>query len=677
MESFFQSVALMTFSHLVLGAALVCLVALCVRLISANAATRHDIWLAAMLFVALMPLLAVLAVPLSEPERPENDLGSQFPAAENNALEIPRSPAANTAKPSVHVVSESAITSSAQRIASQLRQLQRAARQSLPLAEIGAFLVLLISVGMLCKLCAFVSASLRLRQLTHRAERASPYWQSMSDSLAGDMGIRNYPTVWHSAAIRTPFTSGLFSCRIVFPSSYLERDNSPQWVRQVLMHELAHVKRRDPLVAYLQAILSIFLFWHPALLIANRRIRFERELACDDWVVQLAADSAEPTIKSYAKAMLAIASTLGRPQQIGPAVACVQTRHRLEKRIEALLNSKADHTVSVRHLHSLWVSSASVLLLLVSSPVWPRLGDVSLLNSSEPPSSAVALSNLSAETQSQQDDPSTIVSPPQHEQEEVGAVLAEVNSVRPEQGEREFESIALESLEIGISEPARHEPVSTALIVPATDPAIVPGAQSVAESGKPVADERLPEPEIASPDARVDSLASEPVASAIAQVPRPQVPAESIVIAESIVPAEFQAEPVASERRDYIVIDDLSRKQLMHEIEKVQTEIYRVFNKSVGDRRLKIKCDSYKPTGSYIEQSYCEPQFVLDARSRGVSEYVLQTGTLQPVSYIRLSQRAEFEELTQAMNELLGTSAYFAELNRVLRDLKEQLRKKG
>ena len=53
----------------------------------------------------------------------------------------------------------------------------------------------------------------------------------------------------------------------------------------VLLHELAHIKRKDCLVNWVQIVLQILYFYNPIIWVANWAIRRERELACDDEVV--------------------------------------------------------------------------------------------------------------------------------------------------------------------------------------------------------------------------------------------------------------------------------------------------------------------------------------------------------------------------------------------------------
>ena len=56
---------------------------------------------------------------------------------------------------------------------------------------------------------------------------------------------------------------------------------------RVLIHEWAHVQRRDDLVNILQIVVRIIAGWHPALWWIDRRLRIEREIACDEMTVAI------------------------------------------------------------------------------------------------------------------------------------------------------------------------------------------------------------------------------------------------------------------------------------------------------------------------------------------------------------------------------------------------------
>lgn len=84
--------------------------------------------------------------------------------------------------------------------------------------------------------------------------------------------------------IPMPFTKGLFNPRIFLPESLLG------WPRQeqeaLILHELAHIQRRDLVVIAIQNIIQLLYFFHPGVWLANIQLARYREQACDDWAIQ-------------------------------------------------------------------------------------------------------------------------------------------------------------------------------------------------------------------------------------------------------------------------------------------------------------------------------------------------------------------------------------------------------
>lgn len=94
------------------------------------------------------------------------------------------------------------------------------------------------------------------------------------------------PQIKLSTEIHTPMVIGLFRPTIVFPIEILKLcDRS--YLKTILLHELAHLKRRDLLVIWLYQAALIFFFFHPVVWLLGRELIKERELACDEYVLRL------------------------------------------------------------------------------------------------------------------------------------------------------------------------------------------------------------------------------------------------------------------------------------------------------------------------------------------------------------------------------------------------------
>ena len=84
-----------------------------------------------------------------------------------------------------------------------------------------------------------------------------------------------------SARLQSPAVGGLIRPTIVLPPD-LDDDLTAKQLSWVLLHELAHIRRRDLWVVVVQRLMQAIYFFHPAVHIANWIIDQLREYACDD-----------------------------------------------------------------------------------------------------------------------------------------------------------------------------------------------------------------------------------------------------------------------------------------------------------------------------------------------------------------------------------------------------------
>lgn len=70
--------------------------------------------------------------------------------------------------------------------------------------------------------------------------------------------------------------------------------------RAILLHELAHLRRRDHWVTWLELLITAIYWWHPLLWIIRRRLHDEADLCCDAWVTWQMPNGR----RAYAEALL-------------------------------------------------------------------------------------------------------------------------------------------------------------------------------------------------------------------------------------------------------------------------------------------------------------------------------------------------------------------------------------
>ncbi len=169
-----------------------------------------------------------------------------------------------------------------------------------------------------------IVAEHQTRNAARRAPEAPASARHWLAQLALRVRVRTPRLVVGDPAIG-PHVVGVLRPIIVVPPALLE-PSEHDLLSAALLHELAHVRRRDALGRVVQlAARALFWFW-PVVRIANRRLDHAREVACDAWALE-ACDLTRP---AYARLLLrmaqlrtAAAPALAAPHALGDRVADV------------------------------------------------------------------------------------------------------------------------------------------------------------------------------------------------------------------------------------------------------------------------------------------------------------------------------------------------------------------
>lgn len=266
---------------LVGGTALVLLVALLVRLLPRkDSQTGFLVWFSALLATAVLPVVLVV-------QWPHSVVISQY--ARQEALSLPSS-----------------------------------------LVVYLLFAWLMVATAGLLRIAAGLW---QLRKMRSQCETVGPDLlpPELAREIAGERGQRQIEIlVSTDATVATAI--GFFKPAIVLPK-WLIVEGSPDDLKHVLLHELAHLRRWDDWTNLFQRILKALLFFHPAIWWMERKIALHREMACDDAVL---AKAASPKVYAESLARMAERSFLRR--QLALAQAAVGRVHQLTLRVTRILD---------------------------------------------------------------------------------------------------------------------------------------------------------------------------------------------------------------------------------------------------------------------------------------------------------------------------------------------------
>jgi beta-lactamase regulating signal transducer with metallopeptidase domain len=173
-------------------------------------------------------------------------------------------------------------------------------------------------------------------------------------------------TICRSSAVTVPTAIGFFKPAIVIPEWVL-RELSPDELKIILLHECAHLERRDDWTNLVQKIVRAIFFFHPAIWWIEKRLSLEREMACDDLVLAATANS-----RAYAQCLLALAEKSALRRGSAMVQAVVSHAREISLRLAQILNGNRPRATRVLK-PALVVMTLFGVLALVMLPEAPTL----------------------------------------------------------------------------------------------------------------------------------------------------------------------------------------------------------------------------------------------------------------------------------------------------------------
>jgi beta-lactamase regulating signal transducer with metallopeptidase domain len=172
---------------------------------------------------------------------------------------------------------------------------------------------------------------LRLHRLVRQGRRPEAAFTALFETMRRQTGADDCELIVVPGLV-SPATAFWRKPRIILPE-ICEEMGANEAMIAVLRHELTHVRRRDYLWSVACDVVCSLLFFHPAVWMARRRMRVERELACDEAVV-----IAHPEGRAdYAESLTRFARLLLIEQPAETGIDFAGPASFLSKRIHAIL----------------------------------------------------------------------------------------------------------------------------------------------------------------------------------------------------------------------------------------------------------------------------------------------------------------------------------------------------
>jgi|GEM_PF-858361 len=178
--------------------------------------------------------------------------------------------------------------------------------------------------------------------------------------IAGELRIPHIPEVVVSDGVSGPISAGIFRPRIVLPAQLCDRISDDQ-LHDILIHEVAHIIRRDQMKVLLQNFASACYWPHPLAHAMNRALAQAREEVCDNYVL----NTSNPP--SYSHTLLTLAELIPARAAVPGTVGLFTSSWKLENRVAGLLDERRSRLLRLGTLSKLLVATMTFVLAIFTA----------------------------------------------------------------------------------------------------------------------------------------------------------------------------------------------------------------------------------------------------------------------------------------------------------------------
>lgn len=324
----------------------------------ASAAVRHSVW--------GLALLAVLALPLINGTMPKTTLpilslqqATPLPTAVSE-FKSPRPQMQNqkqdaTARTESQPVLSVAVSNNGNQFVADIIT---------PLSQTISLWNVFWLTGAALMLCRLALLQIRLWSFSRHCETLSegPLFDQLQSCRAELNGTHSVRLLVTDQRV-LPMTWGVRHPSILLPRA--AQHWTEQEVRCALLHELAHVSRRDCLLQLFVQLTCAVYWFHPLVWFAARNLHFERERACDDIVLQHGTRASD-----YADQLLQVVSSFRTDHRWNVAAVSMAATSGFAQRLKSILHETRDRRpVGLQARLTLAITFLALTGLLAVCPV--------------------------------------------------------------------------------------------------------------------------------------------------------------------------------------------------------------------------------------------------------------------------------------------------------------------
>ncbi|NCI50863.1 M48 family metalloprotease [Sediminibacterium roseum] len=196
----------------------------------------------------------------------------------------------------------------------------------------ASLIVLIWFVIFIARFIRLAANLVYINRLKHYKTFSPPAeWDTRIGELVAALGLRKKIRLLESGIVKVPVVMGVLKPVVLLPLGLLSHLPAEE-IEAILLHELAHIQRRDYLVNLVQNFAETIFFFNPALMWVSSMIREERENCCDDIAISVTNSKSR-----FINALIAFQEYNFSKQ---PAVGFAGRKNQLLNRVKRIVNEK-------------------------------------------------------------------------------------------------------------------------------------------------------------------------------------------------------------------------------------------------------------------------------------------------------------------------------------------------
>ena len=182
------------------------------------------------------------------------------------------------------------------------------------------------------------------------------------EECKADLKIKKDIVLGKSSLVQTPIAFGIIKTYILLPTKTIDR-LSLEDLKYILLHELGHYKNQDIVINYVMCALQIIYWFNPLVYLSFKRMRTDREIACDSTVLKMLDESHHI---HYGRTIINFAEMVSESVPLTMTTGIGGSKNQIAKRIEKIAYFKKE--TKLMKIKSLMIFGLIGILIFSQAP---------------------------------------------------------------------------------------------------------------------------------------------------------------------------------------------------------------------------------------------------------------------------------------------------------------------